>query len=302
MNKRKLFNIYYLNFSKVYEIAMILNNKVTKTITSEILTGNEKSQHRNSKLSVDYMNTIKSEINEINALKTYSSDKIIETLEVKTTKSILLRDILDNCKNIEIDSSMEIGDLIYINGVTLSLENETELRSFKMLRNDAISGLNYQGIDISNLINSMLNDYAYTITGRSEKLKNSILMKIPMINGNEFESLYTINDLLIGKVSLIGIYRGKAKISELKNNITVFNSNENSVKKSNFNYDTSDGVELTTNNIDENTENDYDFIDIIAIVQNLNYQVSDQEKKTEHTKNVFFRNLINKLFRRNTKC
>jgi len=69
-----------------------------------------------------------------------------------------------------------------------------------MLRNDAIRGFQYEGIGLNNLITSMLNDYSYNLTGKSDNLTKDILIKIPMIYGNEFENLYTIDDLLIGKV------------------------------------------------------------------------------------------------------
>ena len=303
MNKNKIFNIYYLNFSKVYEIAMILNNKIIKTITSEVLNGKENGKQRNSKLSVNYMNNIKSEIGEINSAKTYSSDKIIETLEVKTTKSILLRDILDNCKIFNSNDGLAVGDLIYISDINLELENETEIRSFKILRNDAISGLKYEGVDISNLVNSMLNDYAYTLTGKNDNLKNDILFKIPMLNGNEFESLYSINDLLIGKVDIVGIYRGKVKKSALKDNVSVFNVDENykDTKKTKVKISVSDGneEENTINDKILNFDQEYEFIDIIAIVQKVNPKIFVEETKDDKKNNNLFKKIINKLFRRN---
>jgi len=98
---KKLFNIYYLNLSKVYELAMILNNKVLNSLTKEATVGKEKIKNRKSEISANYMDLFGAEIGEDNTSKTYQSNKVIETLEVKTTKSVLLRNILDKCKKIK---------------------------------------------------------------------------------------------------------------------------------------------------------------------------------------------------------
>lgn len=281
MNKR-LFNIYYLNLSKVYELAMILNNRVLNSLTREALVGKEKTKNRKSGISANYMDLFGAEIGEDNTIKTYQSNKVIETLEVKTTKSVLLRNILDKCKKITKTSKLSIGDLVYIDDVELCLENGKELRAFKMLRNDAIRGLQYEGIDLNNLITSMLNDYSYNLTGKGNNLSQDVLIKIPMIYGNEFENLYTIDDLLIGKVSVIGIYRGKAKKEDLKNSYKVFSEDNNDTKQVEFNYDVSDEVE-TENTVNSSTSSDeYNFIDIISIIQNVNANIPVSNEKNNN--------------------
>ena len=216
MNK-KLFNIYYLNLSKVYEIAMILDNKILSNLTRETTNSNEEKGEIKAKASVT-SGIVNSNFEDSYAIKLANSSKVVETLEIKTTKSILLRNILGKCIVLtNKKKKINVGDLIYVDNVKLSLINEKELRAFKMLRNDAIKGLQYEGLDLNNLIASLLNDYSYNLTGKSPNITNDILMKIPMIAGNEFENLYTIDDLLIGNVSVIGIYRGKAKKSDIKN-------------------------------------------------------------------------------------
>ena len=317
MNKQ-LFNIYYVNLSKVYELAMILNNRVLNSLTKEATLGNEETRNRKSKISSNYMNMFGAEIGEDNTSKKYQSSRVVETLEVKTTKSILLRNILDKCKKLDkknremlskeecdsifmtsTDTKLEIGDLVYIDGVSLNLENETELRAFKMLRNDAIKGMQYEGIDLNNLLNSILSDYSYTLTGHSKNLKEDVLLKIPMMYGSEFENLYTIDDLLIGQVALIGIYRGKTKKDDLKNSLQVFSNAElNNNNNTTFEFENSD-KELKPANTKLSSENnanqqEYNFIDIISIIQNVNSDFSsDFAENAIFSKPTICRRILN---------
>lgn len=257
MNK-KLFNIYYLNLSKVYEIAMILDNKVLSSLTRETTKSNEESGKLKSSITAS-SGIINSNFEDLYAIKSSSSSKVIETLEIKTTKSILLRNILGKCIKINKKTNLNEGDLVYIDIVKLSLINEKELRAFKMLRNNAIKGLQYEGIDLNNLISSLLNDYFYSITGKSSNLNNEILMKIPMMPGNEFENLYTIDDLLIGNVSIIGIYRGKAKKSDIKNSFESLSENNTDSALDNFKFELSDDNTNVSNNTNNgNDNNNYD--------------------------------------------
>lgn len=301
MNK-ELFNIYYINISKVYELAMILNNKVLNSLTKESIKGSENERKRKSNLSADYMNMFGAQIGEENSIKNYKSSKVIESLEVKTTKSILLRNILDKCKIINKSTKMVIGDLVYIDKISLSLENEPELRSIKLIKDKAIAGIEYGGIDLNNFLNSIINDYSYTLTGKGDKLKNNILIKIPMMFENEFENLYTINDLLIGNVSLIGIYRGKIKKEELRDNLKAFNEMGLMIpeQNNNFDFENSDEKSDTSANFSNDDNYNYDFIDIISIIQNVNQNIKKTDFNSLPKKDNFFQK-IKSLFKRKDK-
>ncbi|MGM9849649.1 MAG: hypothetical protein ACI31V_01980 [Bacilli bacterium] len=301
--KEKLFNIYYLNLSKVYELAMILDNMILKNMTREISNSKENIKERKAELGVNYMNTLNSSVGENNSVKSSISNKVIETLDIMTTKSVLLRNILGTCIKIgEGNTDINVGDLVYIDDVRFTLENETELRAFKMLRNDAIKGLNYEGLDLNNLITSILNDYSYNLVGNSKSLEKKILLKIPMLAGSEFENLYTIDDLLIGSVSIIGIYRGITKLSELKNSFNILkNIDSSGSEKKGFNYEESDGLNLKEKSIRINDAEDYYFIDIIAIIQNVkskyDYETKEESKEAlkETNKRGILRRILDKI-------
>src|SRR5690606_31396587 len=78
------------------------------------------------------------------------------------------------------------------------------------------------GFDMNNLFNSMFKDYAYKIKGEVTNGEENILIKIPLTFESEFESSYSVDDLFVGKVSILGIYKGKINVDELKNSFQYF--------------------------------------------------------------------------------
>ena len=87
-------------------------------------------------------------------------------------------------------------------------------------KNLSVPGAN--GFDITNLFNSMFKDYAYKIKGVLVNSNDKIIIKIPVTFENEFESSYNVDDLFIGKVSVLGIYKGSIKIDQLGNTFQYF--------------------------------------------------------------------------------
>lgn len=215
--KSRDFNIYYLNFSKVYEIAMMINNVILTKIETDKSNSFEEQYGFTSSISAQgtkqFLDGIKASISADARETSTSSSKVVESLDVKTTKSILLRRIIEQCASITtLDNSAE-GDLVKIDCVKLELLNEESLRQFLILRRDALKGMRVEGMEVNNLISSMLQDYAYILKGivYDESMENAlseIIIKIPMEIQSEFENKYNINDLLIGHVSIVGIYKG----------------------------------------------------------------------------------------------
>lgn len=300
-----LFNIYYINVSKVYELAMILNNKVTNSLIKETTSEQENKGEKSNSVNAKYLDTIGAEIKDTRFIRKSKSDKVIETLDIKMTKSILLRNILNKCKTVGKKNFGNVGDLIHINNISFNLENESEIRSIKMVKNNAIKDFKIEGFDLNNLINSVIADYFYILTGTINNNKRKLIIKIPMECGTEFENLYTIDDLLIGKVDLIGISRGIIKKRNLKNSLNFFSEIENlGEKNKNFNYDESDSSieDINVSNSIKNTynEDEYDFIDVIAIIQNVN-QTEKQISLNNDTiiNEKWYKKILNKFFRRN---
>ncbi len=211
------------------------------------------------------------------------SQKVLETFEIKTTKSIILNEIIEKSQTVTDFSQLKEGKLIKIDNVNLSLENEAELRTVKLFASGTFKGMNIpgaDGFDINNLFNSMFKDYAYKIRGTIDDSEEELLVKIPHTFESEFESSYSVDDLFIGKVSVVGLYKGKIKVDSLKNSFEFFQEvgnlqNLNSIQK-NDNQEIQDSQYTTkTENpsnlfFSSNQENKvFHYIDLLAIVQNV---------------------------------
>lgn len=216
--------------------------------------------------------------------KTTKSDsqKVLETFEIKTTKSIILNDIIKKSKIVDDYSIIKEGELLRIDNVKLSLENEDELRIVKFINSGALKDLvapGTNGFDMNNLFNSMFKDYAYKIKG-SANGNDNILIKIPLTFESEFESSYSVDDLFVGKVSVIGLYKGKIKIDDLKNSFQYFqelgqllnaypiNKEDEEIEESH--YKTNNNTNQPFSFKSSGDENEYHYIDLLAIIQNVN--------------------------------
>ena len=112
-------------------------------------------------------------------------------------------------------------------------------------------------------------------------LKNEILIKIPLTFESEFESSYSVDDLFIGKVTLVGLYKGKIKLDELKNSFEFFQEIgqlQNSYANPNLTEDdeiqeSHYSEQTTANNLffkSSGDGRDYHYLDLLAIIQNIN--------------------------------
>lgn len=159
-----IFNIYYINFPKVYEIKMMFSNVISLGTERQTSESKGDDYEIKSKLGARFLNLFGAEL-QGNAKSTGSNtQKVLETFEIKTTKSIILNEILEKSKTVSSFNELKEGELIRIDNVNLSLENEAELRIVKMFTSGAFKGLNVpgaNGLDFTNLFNSMFKDYSY---------------------------------------------------------------------------------------------------------------------------------------------
>lgn len=282
-----IFNIYYINFPKVYEIKMMLNNILLAGQTVEKDKSIEGEAYLKTKLGFNILDIFKLGEAEVGGnIKGSGSKKVLETFEIKTTKSVILDEVVKNCNKFNGFDNVSEGQLIKIDDVKLTLENEAELRIVKFMNSGAMKDLvvpGANGLDMNNLFNSMFKDYAYKIKGAIKNDEN-ILIKIPLTFESEFESSYSVDDLFVGKVSIIGLYKGKIKIDDLKNSFQYFqelgqlqNTFQTTVTAAN-----TDDSEIEESHYTTNEENqsfsftssgdgkEYYYIDLLAIIQNVN--------------------------------
>lgn len=265
---------------------MVLSNVIN--ITKEYTSENSDDKETNDKLKAglgtkifDFFNVeLNGEIS--NSINKSERSKLIETFEVKATKSVILDEVLSKSYPIEKFSDLKEGELIQIKNLKLSLENEEELRTVKTINNGIFEGLQIpeaQGLDINNVFNSILKDYAYRIKGRlNNDDEEELYFKIPMSFDSEFESGYGVDDLFIGNVIVLGIYKGKVKDSSLSTTLDFFNEKENKKESS-----VEEIKESDFDNNNESTEEskgrppkEYHFIDILAVLQDIKYNQEDE--------------------------
>lgn len=282
-----IFNIYYINFPKVYEIKMMLNNMVSIQKEVEKMGSAEGEAYLKAKLGFSLMNIFKLGDAEAGGnIKGSGSKKVLETFEIKTTKSVILGEVVSSCRAVETFADFNEGELIKIDNVKLSLENEDELRIVKFINSGALKDLvapGTNGIDINGIFNSMFKDYAYKIKGQLSSETQNILIKIPLTFENEFESSYSVDDLFVGKVSIVGLYKGIIKVDDLKNSFQYFQELGEFQKYMQINKEADDEIQESHYSAEERNEfafafkssagnEDYHYIDLLAIIQNVNIQ------------------------------
>ena len=282
-----LFNVYYLNLPKVYEIKMMLSNVIKTDESVETNQGDTVDTELQAKLGTKFLKLFDADIG--SDIKSGSSDsqKVLENFKVIMTKSLILSEVLDKCENVRSDfNRVKEGQLVRIDNVSLSLENEPELRTVKMFSNGSFKGLRLPeagGLDINNLLNSMFKDYSYKLKGELKDSEEKVLVKIPLTFESEFENLYSVDDLFIGNVTLIGIYKGKTKISGLRNSFDFFqelgefSDSDSDSEVHNSQYPEPKRVKLKS----EDDGLNYNYIDLLAIVQVIQSKESEEERQSE---------------------
>lgn len=279
-----IFNIYYINFPKVYEIKMMLSNVISlsKEVTKDKTLEGDASLK--AKFGLNVMDLFKlGDVESGGNIKGANSKKVLETFEIKTTKSVILDDVVKSSNTITSFENIEEGELIKLDNVKLSLENESELRVIKFINSGALKDLvapGTNGFDMNNIFNSMFKDYAYKIKGEKDSLHNKILFKIPLTFESEFESSYSVDDLFVGKVSIVGLYKGKIRVDDLKNSFEFFqeigqlqnsfnvNKEDDEIQESHYNTEKVSNTPFDLKSSGD--ENDYHYIDLLAIIQNVN--------------------------------
>lgn len=290
---------------------MMINNVIVSSIHREKFTSYERFSSRRAEISANmgisskkYLAEIKSVIGTESSERNINSSKMIESLDVKTTKSILLRKIVEKsiaCTSLmtmdERDSPANEGDLVKIDNIKLKILNEENLRQILMLRKDALKGFRVQGMEINNLVSSILQDYSYVLYGQLPS-GEEVIIKIPMETENEFENKYKVDDLLIGHVSVIGVYKGSVTESFITSNtfnyMTAMGGGQQIEPEKKVFPSSNPKTEIRDAHTKGKKADDkgYSFIDVIAIVQDVTFY-SPPEKA--NIKLPWYKRLWNRL-------
>lgn len=288
--KKKIFSLYYINTEKVYEIAMLLNNRIVTggTKENEQKSTIEKQANIGINSNLNYLETVKSELGLSHNVQTHNGikNKVLENFDVKTTKSNMLASIIAKANVYEENKSMNLGDLVLLKNATLELLNAEESYAVtKMILNGAFKDTKISSnsddmkieFDLSAMINSLLKDCVYEL-GCSVGNKKYMLT-IPMTFENDFENSYNIYDLQVGSVTIVGIYRGKRQYDKRLSLQEIFS--ENNEQKKSYTYEdseytlhpsseTQEGAISDVNNKQKQLKEYQEVIDVIAVIQEIN--------------------------------
>lgn len=293
-NEKKIFSLYYINTDKVYEIAMLLNNKIVTggTRENEREANIERQTNIGINTNLSYLETIKGELGVSQNTQIYNGikDKVLENFDVKTTKSNLLADIIARAKIYADNQRVNLGDLILLKNVSLKhLNAEESYAVTKMILNGAFKDTKISSnsddlkieFDLSAMINALLKDCAYELGCTAGEKK--FLLTIPMTFENDFENSYNIYDLQVGTVTIVGIYRGMRQYEKRLSLQDIFTDNNDNKMKNSYEDDeyqlqssTQEEEKVLDNITNKNSElsNYQEVIDVIAVIQEINAKES----------------------------
>lgn len=275
-----MFNIYYINYAKAYEIAMLIDNKILEEIVKE----NERVGNKNFESGTDAsklkdLPVLGKYIPSVNINGTFEgtkTNKVIDTVKVVSTHSTILNPIYQKSREVTKLEEKNIGDLIKIKNVSLEIANEDEVFTAKTLLSGIIEKVPVNGVDnldVATLLEVMYKDYSYILNGKLPKKRfrnnenEEIIIKIPMKADGEMENQYNISDLEIGVVTIVGIYRGKYIKNELVGKLNKFDRNDQNQQSDNNDEII---IESEDDNLEEEINKQVHYIDVIAIVQDIN--------------------------------
>ena len=277
-DSKELFNTYYINYPKVFEIAMLINNKIK--INAEESIKKQKGYKQSYGIESSF-NTKKLPIKgdlggEYSELTNHEYKEI---QEIKNTNSTYLREIIKKCKKVENLKDLQNGDLVKIDNVKLKIWNNEEILQANSIISGAFNGNTVDTysdgqafkINVNSLTNMILKDYKYYLM--CTKGKEKFYIDIPMKAEKEFENEYSIYDLEIGLVNIIGIYRTEYYDPENK---TTYSKLQELGNKQNIEIDEMKSSRETKENRQESIKlGKAPYIDLIAIIQDLSFENGD---------------------------
>lgn len=275
-----MFNIYYINYAKAFEISMLIDNKMLETITKtkdnsiELQANGEADLDKLQKIPL--INKAIPDINLSGGVTGSKSKNVIDTMKVVSTKSTILEPIYEKAKEVKKLSNNVIGNLIKIKNISLSIDNTDDILATKALLSGLLNSVAIEGfgeMNLTSVLEIMFKDSSYVLSGMLPHRFGSserIMLKIPMSAEHEMENQYSISDLEIGKVTIIGIYRGSYLETEIRDKVDKLKALQG--KKSNScEKDNMDDIEDGDINIADSAQAfNIHYIDVIAIVQDLN--------------------------------
>lgn len=285
---KNMFNIYYINHEKASEISMLFDNEIVEKITriknTELILGGDADAATSAASKLPVVGQYLPSIDLNGNLSHNRSNRVEDTVKVVSSKSTILRPIYEKAKEVRRLDDSKVGNLVKIKDVFLTVVNSDDVMATKALMSGLVSQVPVEGIgnmNFTSLMEVMFKGSAYVLCGELPHrfgTEEHMMLKIPMSAENEMESQYSISDIEIGKVTVLGIYRGEFQRSDVErkiNRMMALNNrnNENQTDIPDDGIDIEDGVrEGDKKDISNSSvmQGKVHYIDVIAIIQDLN--------------------------------
>ena len=253
---KNMFNIYYINNEKASEISMLFDNQIVEKIT----------RIKNTELAM-------------------AGDG-----DATTSAASKIPVIGQYLPSIDLNGNLshsKVGNLVKIKDVYLTVVNSDDVMATKALMSGLVNQVPVEGIgnmNFTSLMEVMFKGSAYVLCGELPHrfgTNEHMMLKIPMSAENEMESQYSISDIEIGKVTVLGIYRGEFDRRDVERKINRMMALNDSGKKNqqetndiqDSGMDIEDGVREEDKNGIRNislAQGKVHYIDVIAIIQDIN--------------------------------
>lgn len=276
-----MFNLYYMNYEKAFEIAMQVDNKVLEKQVKEKDRGNSGDGQIGVEAPEGLLSRLLPKLQGNVSFSVSKSEKTEDTLKVVSTKSTILAPVIKKAVEVKKLGEDRIGKLLKIKDVSLSVMNYQDMMGSKILLSGLLQNVPIDGIgpmDLTAIANTVLKGASYIVVGKiPEKVSvvdpnssNKLLLKIPMQMENEMENSYSISDLEIGPVTVVGIYRGIFKFKDIKNQVDAMAkmSGLNSSFANDSEIETEDSKKMNTQ-LGIQSVDLVHYIDVISIIQEL---------------------------------
>lgn len=288
---KNMFNIYYINNEKASEISMLFDNEIVEKITriknTELVLAGDADAKTSSASKIPVIGQYLPSVDLNGNLSHNRSNRVEDTVKVVSSKSTILRPIYEKAKEVRRLDDSKVGNLIKIKDVYLTVVNSDDVMATKALMSGLLSQVPVEGIgnmNFTSLMEVMFKGSAYVLCGELPHrfgTNEHMMLKIPMSAENEMESQYSISDIELGKVTVLGIYRGEFERCDVERKINRMMALSDSNKKNqeqptnirDNGMDIEDGVREEDKKdipVSSVAQGKVHYIDVIAIIQDLN--------------------------------
>ena len=167
-----MFNVYYINYAKAFEIAMQMDNKVLEQTIKDKGWDISGGVHGDVDAKQSFLDFL---LPKLSGSVSLEGSKTTDTIKVVSTKSTVLAPIVKKATEVKKLDDNRVGNLIKIKNVQLAVHNGNDMLAAKVLMSGFLDQIPIDGIgskDLTGLVDAFLKGASYILTGKiPEKVK-----------------------------------------------------------------------------------------------------------------------------------